>query len=178
MSRPRREPYTWVHRRIEGEIEQGQIHRHQRIPGMEADDVKSEMLLALWRAHRSWDPAVGATIEQYWWAVWTRRRVDLIAYHLRECRDVRREQLVPHEFWWWYEDEATVEEHGRRLQRYPVIRLDQDAVPPAPPGVDDKAAQVWGLLCRGYTRQDVLLRCDISKRCYYQILDRFREVVG
>src|SRR4051812_48493976 len=50
----------------------------QAIPGMKYSDVKQELIYTLWRAVDTYRPEVGTTLGQWWWAIWMRRKSDLI----------------------------------------------------------------------------------------------------
>lgn len=138
--------------------------RGQRVPGLTVSEVEAEMWECLWRAHETFNKKSGLTVEQYWWAIWQNRKINLIAYHFRQKRDRSREVLT---------DPVVLMDSETMMALHPLVTID-DVLIPLSEDEDPMAVHVWRLLATGSTRMDVLDICEISKRRFYTIVDTWR----
>lgn len=143
--------------------------RNQKVPGLTASEVHAEMMVCLWRAQRTFRKSMQLTIEQYWWAIWMNRKADLIAWYFAAKRDLSREVLVAPDDMSRLEDEELVD------ALFPLVRSVDELILPGCPTKDPMARKVWALLAQGYTRKDILVVCEISKRTYYSIIEQWRK---
>lgn len=138
--------------------------RTQRVIGMDADDVRQELLITLWQAWFTWDPDESSTLQQHFWALWLQRKADLIRYHLAMKRDARKDATVTFEAHEW---EALL----------PIVTwedLYEEGRVPACPEHEQLACSMWQLLARGSTAREVMQHLGISKRTYYRIIEGWR----
>lgn len=120
--------------------------RRQFVPGLDYDDVVSEMSICLWRAHESWDETTGTSFGSYWWSLWLNRRTDLT----RESNALKRPKTEP------------VEDPDKKGS-YRVIRF------PDPPRHATKQDRlIWELLGAGETAGSIINMLKISRRRYYR----------
>jgi DNA-directed RNA polymerase specialized sigma24 family protein len=123
----------------------GRIALRQRVPGLDPDDVASEMSICLWRACRTFRP--GATpFGTYWWSLWLNRRSDIADAHY-----------------------ALKRVHGIPTDTLPERAYD-DALFPMPPTKDELGVAVWGALAAGDTPKEVQDDHGLSRRRYYDII--------
>lgn len=131
---------------------EGQIRRTsltQRVPGLDPDDVASEMAICLWRATKTYTP--GATpFGSYWWSLWLNRRSDIADAHyaLKRVHGIPTEHLPEHTY--------------------------EDALFPMPPTRDALGIAVWGALAGGDTAKEVQDDHGLTRRRYYDIIARWR----
>lgn len=130
-----------------------QISRHSRVtfvPGLEPEDVASEMMLCLWRACQTWTEAKGQ-FAPYWWSLWLNRKADII----RQYNAGKRIHPIPVE---------TLPEPGYGVRLFPY-----------PPEMSDPVGRlVWMDIAVGYTPTEVRKRHRLSSRKYYSMLAKWR----
>lgn len=124
----------------------------QYVPGMDADDIASEMSTCLWRSWATYVPESG-DFGTYWWSCWLNRRTDL----WEGATAAKRPVLVPVE--------------DKYLDR-PVT--DRTGVLPPPPGTTDLGQMVWNLIARGETAVAIRQALRIGKRTYYDVITGWR----
>lgn len=186
----KRPPFEWLARDMLEKIERQKLHHRQSLPGLTPDEVRAEMLEALWRAWQTYSASTGVPIEKYFWRVWINRKSDLITFYYRQRRDHTKELLSPFpEVWWAHghqdfntgeitpmDDEHHVTESGPRARRVHkgTEATEELIAPQPPPNTGVLARKMWLLLAQGHTRQDVLSLLSITKRTYYEIIDEWR----
>lgn len=126
--------------------------RYARIPGMDADDVRSEMMVCLWKAHERHDESKGE-IEGYWWSIWLNRRKDLIKYWSRRKPVLTAGSL----------DDIDVPQKFTTQQ------------PDPPLGSSSVERRVWAMIGDGAERKEILAVCGISKSTYYAIIHSWKS---
>lgn len=126
-------------------------HR-QNVPGLDYDDVVSEMTACLWRAWKTFAPGKGR-FEVYWWSVWLNHKGHLIqsAYRLKRPKTV----LVENHF-----------ENARTYGLY--LRADP------PKGCSDLERLVWTLIGSGESGAEIRRITGIPVRAYYRLLRSWR----
>jgi hypothetical protein len=118
----------------------------QRVPGLDYDDVVSEMTICLWRACETYKSGTGTRFGSYWWSLWLNRRSDIAhAYYA-----AKRVHPV-------LSDEPLVE--GSYVTQM---------APEAPQGASDADRMVWDLLASGETATDTMELLGMSRRRYYK----------
>lgn len=133
--------------RYEHEI--GRLSKTQYVPGMDADDVASEMSICLWRATQTYKSGA-TTFGAYWWSLWLNRRSDIAdAYY------------------------AIKRAHGVPVERVPE-RGYEPTLFPMPPTRDPLGVSVWGALATGDTPKEVQDDHAISRRRYYELIAGWR----
>src|SRR5574343_1155103 len=130
----------------------------QRVPGLDRDEVRAELLQALWRAFQAYDPGKGTTLGQLWWAVWMNRKVDLIAAFFAAKSPGPYTTTTDADFWTEVLDTM-----------HPFIDLADLC-----PSTDRTERAVWALLCQGFTGIEVRSVLGLSVRRFYAIIDRWR----
>lgn len=125
----------------------------QRVPGLDYDDIVSEMVACLWKA---WATFKEGTVRfaAYWWSIWLNRRSDLTA----QANAFKRPKQV------LLSDLTILPQHGYSMARWPD--------PPA--GTTELEQRVWDLLASGEPRSVVLEETGMSKRRYYDIINGWR----
>lgn len=127
----------------------------QFIPGMERGEIVTEMLVCLWKASNTWRPSKGP-FANYWWSVWLNRKYDLTKMHDRHHGRTE-----------YTDDHALLEA---------LCGPSSDRVgPAAPDGADAHERAVWNLLASGEQVNQAIQLAGISKRRYYQIIDRWKH---
>lgn len=123
----------------------------QYVPGMEQDDVESEMLIVLWKAVQSHDPEKGP-LGTLWWSMWCNRRRDLIeAYH------------------------ALKRIHGIPVETLPEPIHHEPVSVPVPAFVSGYGLTVWQALAQGDTATEVKADLGLSNRAYYNLIGDWRR---
>lgn len=122
----------------------------QRVPGLDYDDVVSEMLICLWRASQTYKPGK-ATFGAYWWSLWLNRKANLV----EAFNTAKRGVAVPTEDI----------ELGSYVQR---------TFPEAPRGSSPQERMVWDLLGHGEPIKDVISLTRLSRRRYYDLIASWR----
>lgn len=121
----------------------------QKVPGLDYDDVVSEMTICLWRATETYKAGTGTSFGAYWWSLWLNRRSDIAqAYHA-----AKRVHPV-------LSDEPLAEG-----------TYNMSVKPQAPAGASDVDRLVWDLLAAGETATDTMELTGISRRRYYKTID-------
>ena len=125
----------------------------QYIPGMDREDVESEMLTVLWKASESFDASRGS-FWSYWWTMWSNKRKNLLEafYAISRPRHV-------------YVD--TYPEH---LCQGPTWREF-----PSPPEQYLDSIEVWNRLARGDTASEIKSDLGLSQRGYYSLIHQWRS---
>lgn len=133
--------------------------RNQRVPGMDHEDVESEMLLCLWKAWTTFDPDEGLLLEQWWWAIWINRKAGLIETYFAKKRITNTVPMTQHE----------------------IIDLLDSLSPllqpgdfPECPSSDPVARTVWHLLASGYTGVEIRQLTEMGWRRFYRIIEGWR----
>jgi DNA-directed RNA polymerase specialized sigma24 family protein len=147
--------------------------RSQRVPGLDRDEVKAEMLECLWRAVVTFDEAQGVTLEPYWWRIWINRKGDLIARHFATKR---RAAVISGDMTWV----AELADDLYPLLRDMAGRTSAESLQKAPecPLSDSMTKKVWTLLAAGFQAQEVRVMLELSLRRYYRIIHALRTVYG
>lgn len=124
----------------------------QRVPGLDYDDVVSEMTGCLWKAWLTWKPG-HAGFGSYWWSLWLNRRSDITeaAYRLKRPKTVAL---------------------GDEL--FPESRYLLDLVPDPPAQCTRQQRLVWMLLASGEPVNEVMRITGLSKRGYYDLIRSWR----
>jgi hypothetical protein len=124
----------------------------QRVPGLDYDDVVSEMTICLWRACDTYKSGTGTTFGAYWWSLWLNRRSDIAsAYYAHK----RIHPLLS--------DEPLSEGS-----------YTQDHRPDPPVGASDVDRLVWDMLAEGETATDTMDLLGMSRRSYYNTVRAWR----
>lgn len=132
----------------ENEVELRRIARNAWMPGMDADDIYSELLVCLWKATTTYDAGSETKFQSYWWSLWLNRRKDLLrAYYAQRRGDAIPFPELP--------DKVVTE------NPFPSIRLDR---------WEEQA--VWMLLGYGFTATEI--QALVPRRRYYQIIQSWR----
>ena len=134
----------------------------QRVLGLTSDEVWIEMLEVLWRAVKTYDETVGTSIQQYWWVLWVRHKINLTQKFFRLKR--RNEQLT---------DQKVMEEAMEAL--HPLVSTDDV---PECPSEDVEDQTLWYLLSVGYNGKEVRSMMQMSWRQYYKRIERLRGVAA
>lgn len=121
----------------------------QRVPGLDPDDVASEMAICLWKATNTYRAGTGP-FGTYWWSLWLNRRSDIAAAH-----------------------HAIKRVHGIPTDVLPE-RAYQQVLFPMPPTKDPLGRAVWGALAGGDTPKEVQRDHDLTRRRYYEIIRQWR----
>ena len=128
----------------------------QTVPGLDYDDVVSEMGICLWRATQTYDPDCEVSFGAYWWSLWLNRKADLVdAWKARKRVDLGT--TVPL-------DDVDESDYGY-VQRLHIG---------APEGSSATEALIWDLLSAGFTSTEVRDHSTISLRRYYATIARWR----
>lgn len=124
----------------------------QKVPGLDYDDVVSEMLICLWKATETYKTGTGTSFGAYWWSLWLNRRSDIAS----SWHATKRIHPV-------LSDEPLVE--GQYEDR-PMVN---------PPGeVSAQDRMVWDLLATGASAADTMRAMSISRRRYYSTVRDWR----
>jgi DNA-directed RNA polymerase specialized sigma24 family protein len=135
-------------RQYGGEIRR--IAHRQVLPGMDADDIASEMTIVLWKACSTYDKSTSTPFGTYWWSMWKNRRSDLNESYYAK----KRARTVP-------------------VERVPETTYS-DSFPLLPPTRDPVEAMVWRLLAEGESGKDVRMLTEMSRRRYYDLIASWR----
>lgn len=130
-----------------------QIGRHARtvfVPGLESEDVASEMTVCLWNACKNYTPGKGQ-FAPYWWSLWLNRKADII----RSWNAEKRVHPIPVE---------TLPETGYGEALFPM--------PPAES--DHLGCKVWLDIAVGYSPTEVRRKHHLSARRYYSLIESWR----
>ena len=127
------------------------LARRQHVPGLDEDDVANEMLIVLWRACDTYQPASATSFGAYWWSMWLNRRSDISGAHYAR----------------------------KRIRAIPVSTMPEraymDPMPLDPPTSDPVEALVWRLLAAGESGAEVRMLTELSKRGYYSLIEGWRN---
>lgn len=124
----------------------------QKVPGLDYDDVVSEMDICLWRACETYKKGTGTSFGSYWWSLWLNRRSDIAqAYYAN-----KRVHPV-------LSDEPLVE----------GSYVHPDA-PKPPAGSSATDRLVWDLLAAGETATDTMDLIGVSRRKFYKTVRTWR----
>lgn len=124
----------------------------QKVPGLDYDDIVSEMTICLWRATETYKPGTGTSFGAYWWSLWLNRRSDIAqSYHA-----AKRVHPV-------LSDEPLVE--GSYTHR---------EAPKPPAGASDIDRLCWDLLAAGETATDTMDLIGVSRRRFYGTVKKWR----
>lgn len=122
----------------------------QKIVGLDYDDVVSEMLVCLWKAHSTFDPDHGVTFGVYWWSLWLNRKSHLI----EAVNAKKRPRTIP-------TDE-------------PLFERSYDmSVPTGTPG-EGVEALVWSMLGSGFLPGEVIAMTGVPRKGYYRLIRSWR----
>lgn len=121
---------------------------------MDPDDVMSEMLLTLMKAHETFDEDSGLDIGQYWWSIWKRHRSNLVRNYYR----IKRAQLVPIEDW-------TLDQLAGSFE---------DSSLPECPVDNELHRKCWHLLAIGFRASEVRKYLHLSVRKWYTVVSRWK----
>ena len=125
----------------------------QSIPGLDYDDVVSEMLICLWKAANTYEYAEGTPFASYWWSLWLNRKYTL-------TRDFSREKRI----------QPVLVEDTQSLDR----SVTDHHLPPAPLSADDQERLIWDLLAVGCNATEVQREAEVSKRTYYRTIQSWQ----
>lgn len=132
--------------------------RSQRVPGLLPDDVAQEMRAALLKAIRTYDEDSGLSIGQYWWAVWTRAKANLLKAHFAK----KRPELIP-------TDDADLSNLVDEL--WPLLPADFGRVDIPCPTTDETDNRCWKMLAAGFTGKEIRTILQISTRRWYAMIE-------
>lgn len=122
----------------------------QHVPGMEPEDVSSEMTIVLWKAFVTYQDGA-TTFGSYWWSMWLNRRSDLAGtYYAR-----KRVHPIP------------VSQVPERVYEAPGALL--------PPPTTPMGRLVWRMLADGERGGDVRDMTHLSRRGYYDLIRSWRS---
>lgn len=124
----------------------------QRVPGLDYDDVVSEMTICLWKAAESYKPGK-TSFGAYWWSLWLNRKATI-------ARDYHAKKRITYPV---LTDEPLVED------TYTMERVPE---PPKDSNAQDRL--VWDLLASGENARDTMDLAQVSRRGYYDTLGRWR----
>lgn len=131
------------------------LSKTQRVPGLDPDDVASEMTVALWKASTTYQEGSTLSFGQWWWSVWLNRRSDLSEafYAAKRVHAVPVDQT----HWKGYLDK-------------------EDVVTVLPPCPSDAVLDqiIWRMLAEGAPATEVMSYTEISKRAYYATIRGWR----
>lgn len=133
------------------------LSRSQYVPGLDPDDIETELRMALWKAHNTWDPSAGTTIGQWWWVIWTNRKADLIRHWFA--------RLEP-------EDTMDPEVVTSMAADMPDRHSRSYAAPPE--DFCELEVEMWRLLNDGWEMTAICQQLGIGRKLYYRILDSWR----
>lgn len=131
------------------------LARFQRVPGLDADDVEAEMLVCIWKAVQTFDPSVGLDFGAWWWTIWLNRRSDLASAYYADKRP-RPLSCDP------------------AIMKVVADQAEAMVVVPACPTSDRVGVIIWSSLANGRTVTQAMQDAEVSKRGYYDILQRWR----
>lgn len=134
------------------------LSRTQRVPGHDPDDVASELTIALWKACSTFDPAIGLTLGQWWWSIWTNRKADLIDRYMA----AKRVNPVPMDA-----DEITALVEA-------LTPLADRADFPGCPSNDPVERWIWRLIGLGYEYQEIQRMTKTNVYRFYKIIESWR----
>lgn len=152
----------------------------QRVPGLTQDEVKGEMLVVLWEAWDTYDPDSNTKIEQRFWTKWVDRKVELIRRFFAQKRSLYKQvsvdvltisessrEAVDADEWFTREDMAAFE---------PLVTWEDvyGHQIPSCPTEDERDRLVWTLIASGFTRAEIMAFVEMSKRQYYNVINRWR----
>lgn len=132
------------------------LARVQRVPGLDADDVETEMLLCIWRAVQTFDPSVGLDFGAYWWTLWLNRRSDITSAHYAEKRP-RPLICTPD------------------IIRSVADKSEAMVVVPACPTTGRAERIIWSALAQGRTVAQAMQEAEVGKRRFYDIVRGWRN---
>jgi DNA-directed RNA polymerase specialized sigma24 family protein len=121
------------------------------LPGFEFDDIESEMTMTLWKACNTYDAGVGTSIDQWWWALWRRRAIDL--RRSKACQTCSRTKPVSME----------------EFFEHPDLEVPADEVIP-PPVSDSIEEAVWSLVAGGAQPIEIRQAIGITRHKYERII--------
>lgn len=122
----------------------------QWVPGLDPDDIASEMMICLWRAVQTYKQG-SIPFGAYWWRIWANRRDDITeAYY------------------------AVKRVHGIPTEVLPEGPAPVPQVFPLPPTRDPLAVRVWNGLASGDAPIEVQTDNAISRRRYYDLVASWR----
>lgn len=125
----------------------------QKVPGLDYDDVVSEMSICLWVATETYKAGSRTSFGSYWWSLWLNRRSDIAgAYHAGK----RVHPILT--------DEPLVE--GSYVA---------PEAPEPPTGACAQDRVVWELLAAGDTATEVIADVELTRRRYYGIVGGWRN---
>jgi len=137
-----------VYDRHRGEIDL--LSHTQRVPGLDPDDVASEMLVVLWKASQTYRP--GATsFGTYWWSLWLNRRSDLAGSYYARKRV-----------------------HAISTDQVPDSAYYDRVEPEAPVPTTAVGRLIWKLLAAGEPGTEIRSLTDTSRRRYYDTIQEWR----
>lgn len=138
----------------------GQIARLARthvVPGLTIPEIETEMMHALWKAHRTFDPERGASFDTHWFRVWATWKLNLIESHFA----MKRKMLLA------TDPERLGELSDDMARTYGIT--DVYAIPPCP-NDDPLVTQVWRLIATGLTFSEVQETLHIGRKKFDAIM--------
>lgn len=123
----------------------------QKVPGLDYDDVVSEMTICLWKACDTYTHGSATTFGAYWWSLWLNRRSDLTRQ--------------------WYAEKRV---RATPVENTPDGAYTSDLAPDAPKGATEQDRLVWDLLAGGDEPKEVQDALGISRRRYYNTVKAWR----
>lgn len=138
--------------------------RNQRIPGMTADEVCSEMLEVLWKACSTYDDSQGTSLMAYWWSCWMYHKSNLLDRAFAR----KRQMLV-------LTDDGEVRDAD--VEQFSVFTALIEMPCPTNGDIDRK---VWNLLATGSGVREVMATLGINSKRFYKIVGQWKtpEVFG
>lgn len=131
------------------------LAKSQRVPGLDPEDIASEMTVALWKATTSYQPDSGLSFGQWWWSLWLNRRSDLSEAFYASKR-IHPTPMDP------------------QAARDALEAEDRVVVLPPCPSDDVLDNVIWRMLAQGSTATEVMTFTEISKRAYYSTIHEWR----
>lgn len=131
------------------------LAKSQHVPGLDVEDIASEMTVALWKATQTYDNDSDLSFGQWWWSLWLNRRSDL-SEAFYAAKRVHPTPVDP------------------QAVRDALEAEDRVVVMPPCPSADVVDNIIWRMLAEGSNALEVMSFTEISKRAYYSTIRGWR----
>lgn len=132
--------------------------RNQRIPGMTADEVQSEMMEVLWKACSTYDPEQSTPLMAYWWSCWMYRKSNLL-----DMAFARKRQMLV------LTDDGEVRDgDAHHFDEFTAL-LELGC-----PTKGDLDRKVWNMLATGSGVREVMSTLGINSKRFYKIVGQWK----